>query len=349
MKKMFIVVLIFLPSVIFAIGNNWYVSTASSGNASGNSWVNKTKFSTFNWGTVQPGDTIYLDGGTDSVVYDVNQYEISTHGTVALPITITKGIDAGHNGKAVFRNTSQNYIGMELADITNTIFYNLEWKGMMSATGETWLLDFGGNNIKNVTFLYCTFILNYSCGVGTNSGASSDNIKFLYCNSYNNLDTGTNSSADQFWLGGPNHKNWEFAYCNIINANPKTGATVAGTHRDLMQCEWNWGRGGTFKIHHNFFDDRSAGAAGACIESEHLEGNWLIYNNVFKTNSTGANNTGHFSTLSLTANYGAVGTNSIEVYNNTFYCTTRWGRSPSFLGWDNLTFKNNIVYLPNPK
>ena len=345
MKKICTLLVFILPSIIYS--NNWYISTSSSGNGSGNSWANKKSYTTFNWASVQPGDFVYLDGGTDSLIYDVNNYDINTHGTVASPITITKGVDANHNGKAVFRNISPNFTGIELSDITNTIFYNLEWKGMTTGSGSsTWLIDFGGNAV-NVTFSYCTFILNYSEGVGTNSEASSNNIKFLNCNSYNNLDTHTNSSADQFWLGGPDHKNWEFAYCNIINSNPKTGATVAGSHRDLMQCELNWGRGGTFKIHHCFFDDRSAGAAGACIESEHLEGNWEIYDNIFKTNSTGANGTGHFSTLSLTAETSA-STSNIQVYNNTFYGTTKWVRSPSFLGWKNLSFKNNIVYLPNP-
>jgi hypothetical protein len=339
MKKIIILFIFILPSIIYA--NNWYVSTSSSGNGSGDSWANKKTYTSFNWASVQPGDNVYLDGGVDSIVYNTNQYEINTHGTVASPITITKGIDAGHNGKAVFRNTSPDFLGMELSDMSNTIFYNLEWKGGTTATGETWMLDFSGS-VTNVTFSYCTFILNYSCGVGTETSSTSDNVRFLHCNSYNNLDTHTNSSADQFWLGGANHKNWEFAYCNIINSNPKTGATVASAHRDLMQCESNWGRGGTFKIHHCFFDDRSAGAAGACIESEHLEGNWLIYNNIFKSNCTGANNTGFFGILSLTALQSA--STTMTVYNNTFVAMTDMVRSASFYNWDNLNYKNNIFY-----
>jgi len=342
MKKTLIIFVFILPSIIY--GSNWYISTSSSGNGSGDSWANKHKFSNFDWSQVSDGDTVYLDGGVDSVVYNINQYEIDTHGTVASPITITKGIDAGHNGKAVFLNTSPDYLGMTLSNISNTVFYNLEWKGGMTATGETWMLDFSGT-VTNVTFLYCNFILNYSCGVSANTGASSNNVKFLHCNSYNNLDTHTNSSADQFWLGGGGHKNWEFAYCNLINSNPKTGATQAGSHRDIMQCEFEWGKGGTFKVHHCFFDDRSAGAAGACIESEHLRGTWLIYDNIFKTNCTGANNTLFFSTLSLNANES--GDAYMTCLNNTFYGTTDWSRSPSFAGWDSLTYKNNISYFPN--
>ena len=343
MNKIYFLLILCLPS--FLHGNNWYVSTSSSGNGSGDSWNNKKKYTSFNWASVQPGDTVYLDGGIDSLVYNINQYEIDTHGSVTSPITITKGIDAGHNGKAVFLNTSPDYIGMTLSDISNTIFYNLEWKGGMAATGETWLLDFDGT-VTNVTFLYCTFILNYSCGIGTNTGASSDNITFDHCNSYNNLDTHTNSSADQFWLGGGGHKNWRFTYCNIINSNPKTGATTNSAHRDLMQCEFQWGKGGTFTIDHCFFDDRSAGVAGACIESEHLRGDWFIYDNIFKSNSTGANNTGYFNLLSLTAD-PASSTRNLTIYNNTFIGTTNDVRAVFACLWKSLHYKNNITYFPN--
>ena len=123
----------------------------------------------------------------------------------------------------------------------------------------------------------------------------------------------------------------------------KLGQPVSTAHRDLIQCEAGWGQGGTFKVHHNFFIDRSAGAAGACIESEHLRGTWEIYNNVFKSNSTGANNTGFFALLSLTGE-GNTYANSMKVYNNTFYASTDQVRMMSFNGWDALDFRNNIVY-----
>ena len=355
MKKNIIILFFFAQVLIFTqTQTSWYVSTTSSGNGSGNSWANKKIYSTFNWSNVTPGDVVYMDGGADSLVYNINQYGVNSHGTAALPILITKGVDASHNGKVVFRSTSTNYIGMSLSNISYTIFDNLKWKGGLSATGENWIVDFGGNT-QSVTFQYCEFELNYSCGIGTNSEQTSNNIKFLHCNIYNWLDTGTNSSSDMLWLGGQNHTNWEIAYCNIINKNPKTGATPSSAHRDLVQFSWGFGgAGGTTKIHHNFFDDRSAGAAGACIEAYDVGGNWEIYNNIWKSNSTGANGSGDFSLISMSIprSAGAVWGirtwfSSMKLYNNTFYATTSHV-SPLFLiGFSSVDVRNNIFYAPS--
>ena len=300
MQKILILFVFFLP--IFIYSNNWHVSTSLSGNGSGDSWANVARFSNFNWAQVGAGDTVWMDGGSDSLIYNINNYNWNLQGSVNSRIVVTKGIDTGHNGIPMFRKTNNaTIIGVDLGNTSNVTFQNLHFIGGMTPIGQTYLIYFYGNT-QNVTFQYCTIRLNYSEGVGTESTAQyvSDNIKFLHCDFLNLLDTGTNSASDMMWLGGANHKNWEIAYCKFINANPKTGATVESSHRDLIQCEAGWGQGGIFKIHHNFFDDRSAGVAGACIESEHLRGDWEIYNNIFKSNSTGANNTGFFSLLSLT-------------------------------------------------
>ena len=351
MKKILIILFLFLPVFIFP--GNWYLSTTSSGNASGNSWANKRILSNFNWSQVQPGDVVYLDGGTDSLVYNINNYDINTHGTTSLPITITKGVDASHNGKVVFLNTGSS-IGLSLGDISNTIIQYIKIKGGLSNVGETWLLDFNGN-CQNVTFQYCEFEQNWSCGISCESSSTSNNIKFLHNNFYNWLDTGTNSSMDMMWMGGIDNTNWEIAYNNIINKNPKTGATPSSAHRDLIQFSWGFGgAGGTTKIHHNFFDDRSAGAAGACIEAYDVGGNWEIYNNIWKSNSTGANGSGDFSLISMSIprSAGAVWGirtwfSSMKMYNNTFYATTSHV-SPLFLiGFSSVDVRNNIFYAPS--
>ncbi|MFI5236756.1 MAG: hypothetical protein ACHQLA_02325, partial [Ignavibacteriales bacterium] len=70
MKKNFILLALFLPYT--AIATNWYVSTSSSGNGSGNSWANKQILSSFNWAQVQPGDIVYIDGGSSGLTYTTN-------------------------------------------------------------------------------------------------------------------------------------------------------------------------------------------------------------------------------------------------------------------------------------
>src|ERR1035437_3117584 len=58
---------------ITTLPNIYYVGKDTTGNGSGSSWTNKHKFSTFNWTTLVGGDTVYVDGGTDSLVYDGKQ------------------------------------------------------------------------------------------------------------------------------------------------------------------------------------------------------------------------------------------------------------------------------------
>jgi hypothetical protein len=103
MKK-FILALIILTSYnLFA--TNWYVSNASKGSNNGTSWANAWSPSTINWTSVQPGDFVYLDGGTDSLVYTTG-IDVGKSGTFAARITITVGANSpflsGHNGKVIF-------------------------------------------------------------------------------------------------------------------------------------------------------------------------------------------------------------------------------------------------------
>ena len=59
--------------LLLFVGNlyatNYYVSTSSSGSANASSWTNKQIYSSFNWSQVGDGDTVYVDGGTDSLTY----------------------------------------------------------------------------------------------------------------------------------------------------------------------------------------------------------------------------------------------------------------------------------------
>ena len=48
--------------------NIWYVSTVSAGDSSANSWANKKNICLFDQHQVGAGDTVYIDGGTDSLI-----------------------------------------------------------------------------------------------------------------------------------------------------------------------------------------------------------------------------------------------------------------------------------------
>ncbi|HEX5416827.1 MAG TPA: hypothetical protein VFZ25_14265, partial [Chloroflexota bacterium] len=113
-----VVLAVTAPATVTGSGHSWFVSR-NGNNSTGNSWANAwNELSAIQWGSVQPGDTIWLDGGSTacSPAYDFNgtrpgvscgmQYNttmtVGASGTSAAPIKIRLSTEAGHNGTAVF-------------------------------------------------------------------------------------------------------------------------------------------------------------------------------------------------------------------------------------------------------
>ena len=92
--------------------NLWYLSNAQAGNGDATSWANARNMKDFtsSWysSRVQPGDTVFIDGGTSGLTYtwanNGNGQSYATFywnrsGTANDKIVITRGRDAGHNGQ----------------------------------------------------------------------------------------------------------------------------------------------------------------------------------------------------------------------------------------------------------
>jgi hypothetical protein len=117
-EKMFHAVLVASLIAVFthvsANASNWYVDKNASGPNNGTSWDNAwTSIGGIVWNSVQPGDTVYISGGTTSKTYS-ERLTSGKSGTAGNVITISVGQDGGHNGSVILDGTGVQYNGITL-------------------------------------------------------------------------------------------------------------------------------------------------------------------------------------------------------------------------------------------
>ena len=97
----FLVLLLAIFIIVPAYGTNHYVDKNASGSNNGSSWSNAWEsFGAINWSNVNPGDTVWISGGTDSIVYN-ETLTLSKSGTSGQPIVVARSNSAGHNGEVI--------------------------------------------------------------------------------------------------------------------------------------------------------------------------------------------------------------------------------------------------------
>jgi hypothetical protein len=78
-----------------------YIDKNASGSNNGTNWIDAWEnFSAIDWGQIQPGDVIYISGGSDSTVY-YETLRIEASGTSDKLITIRNSYEPGHNGRVI--------------------------------------------------------------------------------------------------------------------------------------------------------------------------------------------------------------------------------------------------------
>ena len=80
-KKILIILFVCLLLVGTVSAANYYISTSASGTGSGDSWANKKDFKTLNTASLLPGDIVYIDGGTNGLIYERSPFTIYSRGT----------------------------------------------------------------------------------------------------------------------------------------------------------------------------------------------------------------------------------------------------------------------------
>ncbi|MEO8285692.1 MAG: S-layer homology domain-containing protein [Chloroflexota bacterium] len=138
-------------------------------NADGRSWSAAwNELDQIDWSSIQPGDTILLDGGGGSsqMVYSTPLI-VGASGSSSAPITIKLAPDAGRNGQAVifggrstplpycdqpsynYQNSGVNNIGIELGSARWVVVDGTKWSGILVKGNNQYgiHLDSGSSNV----------------------------------------------------------------------------------------------------------------------------------------------------------------------------------------------------------
>lgn len=89
----------------------WYVDNEATGANNGTSWADA--WETFNGiveASLDPGDIVYISGGTDSTVYTERVNLTGIHGTAANHISIRNSYESGHNGRVILDGNNRTLL-----------------------------------------------------------------------------------------------------------------------------------------------------------------------------------------------------------------------------------------------
>jgi hypothetical protein len=219
-KQSFALVLfLFLSLPLYA--TNWYVDKNASGSNNGTSWTNAWEsFSTINWGSVQPGDIVFISGGTDSTVYN-SGLNINANGTSTNLVTVRKGWDTGHNGKVVIEGSNHT-------SGTGISANGQKYLRIVGFTVRTWFKGIDSDQQANVIYWDSLHVSDCNWCVGTcTSGNSSDSLIYRYCIVDANWTTTQQTDA----FGGTGCTWLEVRNCYIRQGNRYSWSG----HSDVMQ------------------------------------------------------------------------------------------------------------------
>lgn len=312
-------------------GTNHYVDKNASGGNNGISWTNAWQsFADIDWSAISAGDILYISGGSDSTTYNETLVVLAENGVVGGRITITKGVDTGHNGKVIIdaqntrslcvdfdRNGSGvgDYVTLSYMTFKNPSSYSVRAEGRSGSyqlTGVT--LDnityenagrTGVRSVYNDDFT----ISNFTYSTVSNTGSQTDGVVMTYCNDF------------------------LMENCNITINNSGT------SHNDGFQKFKGYGYTNGI-VRNNYFDlNNTDQVHSQGIFGEEFEGTWSVYNNVVD---------GHADVKAL-INFKLIGDNAtVNVYNNTIISGDNVnGIVVRFIGESSVTvnFKNNIVVV----
>lgn len=211
-----------------------YVSPTSRG-GDGTSWVSAWReLNQVDWGRINPGDTLYLDGGAIEcpplgdepencgVVYHT-QLAVLVNG-----VTIALASDPGHDGTAILDGGQASFTycaanapmplppaspsGTPLGTVltfngrSDVTLDGTKWGGIVIRNGTTYGINLGGGDSNTVRYVKVHHINNpgdtSNSSVGITMGPTADFIRLEHVELYRNGQDAIRAAADDFTLSG---------------------------------------------------------------------------------------------------------------------------------------------------
>jgi len=276
----------------------FFVDANATGSNNGTSWANAWEsFGDIDWADLTSADTVYVSGGTDSIVYAMNT-TIDPDPDVSFSpyVVICPSWESGHNGKVVITNSTSNQLSVLLirgvSGLKMTGFTVRDTRNPATVANGTLLFGDVSNpgnpvtgriHIDNFHIISNGTVgtLNFECR--DTVIISNTNIEFTTNNLLNEADPITFTAGDNYIL---------IEGSTFIQRNT---STETDAHRDMMQFNFDVGLGSTIDvvIRNNIAIQTSTEGTSwnafvysstSAIDTT----KWYIYNNIFVSRTTGS-------------------------------------------------------------
>ena len=312
-----------------SVNNSFFLSNTASGNGTGvGGWTNAALYSSFNFGQVQNGDNVYLDGGTDSLEYPTG-LNITGSGISGNHKTVTKGLTAGHNGRVLFKPVSGSVLNLNANNYWT--FKNFEIHSPSDNLSDVIFTD----NAKLNIFDSLTIVTN---GRGIQIDDATDTVIVSNCN----IQTSSYSTAQTDCIYFQRNTGLVILRDNYLVVNN----TEPNGHNDVIQF-YNCGSSSNTtkvyaKIYNNFMWQNNTKQSNSSIMMPTYSYGWYYYyNNICVSPSSWV--------MQLGAQQNPNGSTNMKVLiaNNVLIAGSIEDKSIYFRYFeagDTAIVKNNIIY-----
>lgn len=230
-----LIVVIALTYSSLSFATNYYVDKDATGSNNGTSWQNAWQsFGDINWNIIGAGDIIYISGGNTSKTYvELFNFPAGLSGTSGNPITITAGIDPGHNGIPILDGI--NFPNAPAIYIDNSSYVTvskLDLRRWLSSPGNKGTIGINGsNNIiieNNIILAWSQGVKvsnNYDCIIRNNVITTADNLE---------------TQTDGIYAYQNTNNIYEGNYINISNAGSNHNDCFQGNQEGPTIIRYNY-------------------------------------------------------------------------------------------------------------